>query len=67
MQDKRKDVVKKVIVAMTVRKDVSSLFADIVKTENLETLTWILHYLAASGADDLFCGSVFCVVHVVSQ
>jgi vesicle coat complex subunit len=39
MQDKRKDVVKKVIVAMTVRKDVSSLFADIVKTENLETLT----------------------------
>jgi hypothetical protein len=63
MQDKRKDVVKKVIVAMTVRKDVSSLL----KTENLETLTWILHYLAASGADDLFCGSVFCVVHVVSQ
>jgi hypothetical protein len=63
MQDKRKDVVKKVIVAMTVRKDVSSLL----KTENLETLTWILHYLAASDADDLFCGSVFCVVHVVSQ
>jgi hypothetical protein len=38
MQDKRKDVKK-----VTVGKDVSSLFTDIVKTENLETLTAFRH------------------------
>ncbi|CAA7025877.1 unnamed protein product [Microthlaspi erraticum] len=37
--DKRKDAVKKAIAAMTVGKDVSSLFTDVVncmQTENLE-------------------------------
>ncbi|KAL0447920.1 UNVERIFIED_CONTAM: Beta-adaptin-like protein B [Sesamum latifolium] len=48
MQDKRKDAVKKVIAAMTVGKDVSSLFTDVVncmQTENLELKKLVYLYL----------------------
>ncbi|KAF3662395.1 Beta-adaptin-like protein B [Capsicum annuum] len=47
-KDKRKDVVKKVIAAMTVGKDVSSLFTDVVncmQTENLELKNLVYLYL----------------------
>ncbi|CAM8909539.1 unnamed protein product [Rhodiola kirilowii] len=47
-KDKRKDAVKKVIAAMTVGKDVSSLFADVVncmQTENLELKKLVYLYL----------------------
>lgn len=47
-QDKRKDAVKKVIAAMTVGKDVSSLFTDVVncmQTENLELKKLVYLYL----------------------
>ena len=47
-QDKKKDAVKKVIVAMTVVKDVSSLFTDVVncmQTENLELKKLVYLYL----------------------
>ncbi|GER47948.1 AP-2 complex subunit beta-1 [Striga asiatica] len=46
--DKRKDAVKKVIAAMTVGKDVSSLFTDVVncmQTENLELKKLVYLYL----------------------
>jgi hypothetical protein len=36
LQDKRKDAVKKVIAAMTVGKDVSSLFTDVVNCMQTE-------------------------------
>lgn len=48
LQDKRKDAVKKVIAAMTVGKDVSSLFTDVVncmQTENLELKKLVYLYL----------------------
>ena len=48
MKDKRKDAVKKVIAAMTVGKDVSSLFTDVVncmQTENLELKKLVYLYL----------------------
>lgn len=48
VQDKRKDAVKKVIAAMTVGKDVSSLFTDVVncmQTENLELKKLVYLYL----------------------
>ncbi|KAF2291811.1 hypothetical protein GH714_035699 [Hevea brasiliensis] len=48
VQDKRKDAVKKVIAALTVGKDVSSLFTDVVncmQTENLELKTLVYLYL----------------------
>lgn len=48
MQDKRKDAVRKVIAAMTVGKDVSSLFTDVVncmQTENLELKKLVYLYL----------------------
>ncbi|CAN8325684.1 unnamed protein product [Cochlearia groenlandica] len=47
-KDKRKDAVKKVIAAMTVGKDVSSLFTDVVncmQTENLELKKLVYLYL----------------------
>uniref|UniRef100_A0A2P2JS29 Beta-adaptin-like protein n=1 Tax=Rhizophora mucronata TaxID=61149 RepID=A0A2P2JS29_RHIMU len=47
-KDKRKDAVKKVIAAMTVGKDVSLLFADVVncmQTENLELKKLVYLYL----------------------
>ncbi|TYH59564.1 hypothetical protein ES332_D08G230500v1 [Gossypium tomentosum] len=47
-RDKRKDAVKKVIAAMTVGKDVSSLFTDVVncmQTENLELKKLVYLYL----------------------
>lgn len=47
-QDKRKDAVKKVIAAMTVGKDVSSLFTDVVncmQTENMELKKLVYLYL----------------------
>ncbi|CAH8352120.1 unnamed protein product [Eruca vesicaria subsp. sativa] len=47
-QDKRKDAVKKVIAAMTVGKDVSSLFTDVLncmQTENLELKKLVYLYL----------------------
>ncbi|KAM0945034.1 putative clathrin/coatomer adaptor, adaptin-like, armadillo-like helical, AP complex subunit beta [Dioscorea sansibarensis] len=47
-KDKKKDAVKKVIVAMTVVKDVSSLFTDVVncmQTENLELKKLVYLYL----------------------
>ncbi|XP_039123674.1 beta-adaptin-like protein B [Dioscorea cayenensis subsp. rotundata] len=47
-KDKKKDAVKKVIAAMTVGKDVSSLFADVVncmQTENLELKKLVYLYL----------------------
>lgn len=48
VQDKRKDAVKKVIAAMTVGKDVSSLFTDVLncmQTENLELKKLVYLYL----------------------
>lgn len=48
MQDKKKDAVKKVIAAMTVGKDVSMLFTDVVncmQTENLELKKLVYLYL----------------------
>ena len=48
LQDKRKDAVKKVIAAMTVGKDVSMLFTDVVncmQTENLELKKLVYLYL----------------------
>ncbi|XP_076907654.1 beta-adaptin-like protein B, partial [Bidens hawaiensis] len=48
IQDKRKDAVKKVIAAMTVGKDVSSLFTDVLncmQTENLELKKLVYLYL----------------------
>lgn len=48
MKDKRKDAVRKVIAAMTVGKDVSSLFTDVVncmQTENLELKKLVYLYL----------------------
>jgi AP-1 complex subunit beta-1 len=48
LKDKRKDAVKKVIAAMTVGKDVSSLFTDVVncmQTENLELKKLVYLYL----------------------
>ncbi|XP_059298298.1 uncharacterized protein LOC132051001 [Lycium ferocissimum] len=48
MQEKRKDVVIKVIAAVTVGKDVSSLFTDVVNcmpTENLELKKLVYLYL----------------------
>ncbi|KAL8210070.1 hypothetical protein R6Q57_006802 [Mikania cordata] len=47
-KDKRKDAVKKVIAAMTVGKDVSSLFTDVLncmQTENLELKKLVYLYL----------------------
>ncbi|PKA60685.1 Beta-adaptin-like protein C [Apostasia shenzhenica] len=47
-KDKKKDAVKKVIAAMTVGKDVSSLFTDVVncmQTENLELKKLVYLYL----------------------
>ncbi|GKV23151.1 hypothetical protein SLEP1_g32916 [Rubroshorea leprosula] len=47
-KDKRRDAVKKVIAAMTVGKDVSSLFTDVVncmQTENLELKKLVYLYL----------------------
>ncbi|KAK4435379.1 Beta-adaptin-like protein C [Sesamum alatum] len=47
-KDRRKDAVKKVIAAMTVGKDVSSLFTDVVncmQTENLELKKLVYLYL----------------------
>lgn len=47
-QDKKKDAVKKVIAAMTVGKDVSMLFTDVVncmQTENLELKKLVYLYL----------------------
>ncbi|KAL1556856.1 beta-adaptin-like protein C [Salvia divinorum] len=47
-KDKRKDAVKKVIAAMTVGKDVSSLFTDVVncmQTENMELKKLVYLYL----------------------
>ncbi|KAL8088883.1 hypothetical protein AgCh_038592 [Apium graveolens] len=47
-KDKRKDAVRKVIAAMTVGKDVSSLFTDVVncmQTENLELKKLVYLYL----------------------
>lgn len=47
-KDKRKDAVKKVIANMTVGKDVSTLFADVVKnmqTEDLELKKLVYLYL----------------------
>ena len=47
-QDKRKDAVKKTIAAMTVGKDVSSLFTDVLncmQTENLELKNLVYLYL----------------------
>ena len=48
LQEKRKEAVKKVIAAMTVGKDVSMLFADVVncmQTENLELKKLVYLYL----------------------
>lgn len=48
LQDKKKDAVKKVIAAMTVGKDVSMLFTDVVncmQTENLELKKLVYLYL----------------------
>lgn len=48
VQEKRKDAVKKVIAAMTVGKDVSMLFTDVVncmQTENLELKKLVYLYL----------------------
>eukprot|EP00894_Picocystis_sp_ML_P004461 jgi/Pico_ML_1/54978/g106.t2 len=47
-KDKRKDAVKKVIAAMTVGKDVSSLFPDVVncmQTDDLEMKKLVYLYL----------------------
>jgi hypothetical protein len=48
LQDKKKDAVKKVIAAMTVGKDVSMLFTDVVncmQTDNLELKKLVYLYL----------------------
>jgi AP-1 complex subunit beta-1 len=71
-KDKRKDAVKKVIAAMTVGKDVSSLFTDVVncmQTENLELKKLVYLYLInyAKSQPDLAILAVNTFVKVTLQ
>lgn len=72
IKDKRKDAVKKVIAAMTVGKDVSSLFADVVncmQTENLELKKLVYLYLInyAKSQPDLAILAVNTFVKVITS
>lgn len=72
VQDKRKDAVKKVIAAMTVGKDVSSLFTDVLncmQTENLELKKLVYLYLInyAKSQPDLAILAVNTFVKVRSE
>ncbi|VAI04967.1 unnamed protein product [Triticum turgidum subsp. durum] len=71
-KDKRKDAVKKVIAAMTVGKDVSSLFTDVVncmQTENLELKKLVYLYLInyAKSQPDLAILAVNTFVKVIHK
>ena len=71
-KEKRKEAVKKVIAAMTVGKDVSSLFPDVVncmQTDNLELKKLVYLYLMnyAKSQPDMAIMAVNSFVKVVSR
>jgi len=70
-RDQKKDAVKKVIANMTIGKDVSTLFMDVVnciQTDNLELKKLVYLYLInyAKSQPDLGEYSVFLSVHTFS-